>query len=521
MRRKLLGGLVATSSLLTLFPSGAAASGHVVVIETRGWGHGVGMAQDGALAMGQDGASAGDILGHFYPGTSIARRGGATVRVGVLDAPGAVVVAFPSGGEVRDSPSGPQPAGFPVTVSPGGSVELSFDRSRYRAKPLSGATLGPVAPGTPQASAGGGAAPAPGSPPGTPETTKPPDPVGGLLGGLLAPTTTTTAPPAKAPTAAGAPPGAPGGPPTAATGATSGRSLWAIPRGSSTVALPGEGRRYRGTMEATAGGGGLRLVNQVDVEQYLRGMGEVLDPGWPAASLQAQAIAARTYALWTTASGRELCSTQQCQVYLGEQAEYGAMNAAVQATRGQVLTYEGALVEALYSANAGGVSATPEEGFGPGSNNQPYLRPATYRSADPRVAETRMPLAELARRFGYGGDVADVRVGRAGPSGRAIEVVFEGSAGPMVVPGQRFWNDLSLPSSLYTVRVEAPAPEAEPVSLVGGEQPGDAGVRAEAAAPARQAVVESSPFGRSPWVAVAVLLMSTWGLAARRATAAR
>ena len=124
MRRKLLGGLVAGSSLLTLVPSGpaTAASAHVVVIETRGWGHGVGMAQDGALAMGQDGASAGDILGHFYPGTSIARRGGTTVRVGVLDAGGPVVVAFPGGGEVRDSPAGAQPPGFPVTVSPGGSL---------------------------------------------------------------------------------------------------------------------------------------------------------------------------------------------------------------------------------------------------------------------------------------------------------------------------------------------------------------------------------------------------------------
>ena len=365
MRRKLLGGgLAAASCLLTILPSAAAASGHVVVIETRGWGHGVGMSQDGALAMGQDGASAADILSHFYPGTALARRGGATARVAVAEAAGSgVVVAFPGGGEVRDAPSGAQPPGFPIAVAPGGSVELSFDGSRYRAKPLAGATLGPVPP-PPRP------APTPATPPGgqapSPVAIAPP-PLPGLLGDLLSPTT--TAPPAPPPTAPAPPPAAGGttAPPTAATGAVSGRSLWAVPRGGGTVALPAD-RRYRGVVEATAGGGGLKLVNQVDVELYLQGMGEVLDASWPAASLQAQAIAARTYAL---RAGGELCSTQQCQVYLGAQAEYGAMSAAVQATRGQVLTYGGALVEAVYSANDGGVSATPEEGFGPGTPDLP------------------------------------------------------------------------------------------------------------------------------------------------------
>jgi len=515
VRRKLLCGLAAASTVLTAVPPAAAASGHVVVIETRGWGHGVGMSQDGALAMGQDGASAVDILGHFYPGTSITRRGGVTVRVPVLDAAGAVVVAFPGGGEVRDSPSGPQPAGFPVTVNPGGSVELSFEGSRYRAKPLSGAALAPVAPPPPGAPA---PAPAPGAGP-SPATAAPPaDGVNKLLQGLLPPTTT-TAPPAPAappPAAAGGTAGA-AAPPTAETGAVSGRSLWALPRGGSSVALPGEGRRYRGVFEATAGGGGLRLVNQVDVEQYLQGMGEVLDPGWPAASLQAQAIAARTYALWTTAAGRELCSTQQCQVYLGEQAEYGAMNAAVQATRGQVLTYDGALVEAVYSANAGGVSATPTEGFGAGSTDHPYLRPAPHRSADPKVAETRMDMAQLGRRFGYGGEVSDVRVGQTGPSGRALEVVLDGTAGPLVVPGARFWNDLGLASSLYTIRVEAPAAEGERVSLLDDGGAGDvaAGGPGAGAGPGAVGVLPGS-LGRVPWVALAVLLMSTWGVAAKR-----
>ena len=114
----------------------------------------------------------------------------------------------------------------------------------------------------------------------------------------------------------------------------------------------------------------LRLVNHVDVEQYLRGMGEVRDPGWPASALRAQAIAARTYALRAMAGGGQLCDTQQCQVYLGAQAEYGAMDKAVTATRGQVVGTQ--LVEfALLSAAvlAPHARSEPATGVGVGMTN--------------------------------------------------------------------------------------------------------------------------------------------------------
>ena len=103
------------------------------------------------------------------------------------------------------------------------------------------------------------------------------------------------------------------------------------------------------------------------VEQYLKGMGEVRDPSWPLASLETQAIAARTYALRSL--GGELCADDRCQVYLGAGAEYAAMDKAVSATRGQVVTYGDGLASTVYSANAGGFSATPPEGFGLGSPN--------------------------------------------------------------------------------------------------------------------------------------------------------
>src|SRR4051812_41587556 len=109
----------------------ASADVPVLVIDGKGFGHGVGMAQDGAFWMAKSGASTAQVLGHFYPGTRVATSGG-TVRVAVEQATGPdVTVAFPSGGEVRDAPTGQQSPGFPVKVGSGGQVRIHFDGARY------------------------------------------------------------------------------------------------------------------------------------------------------------------------------------------------------------------------------------------------------------------------------------------------------------------------------------------------------------------------------------------------------
>jgi stage II sporulation protein D len=260
-------------------------------------------------------------------------------------------------------------------------------------------------------------------------------------------------------------------------------------------------------IRAEAAGGGLHLVNELDVEQYLRGMGEVLEPGWPAASLRAQAIAARTYALHGMAKDGRLCNTQQCQVYLGETVEYAAMDRAVADTRGQVLVHGGSLIEAVYSANGGGVSATPAEGFGADVGDYPYLRSAPYPTLDPAPWTVRLELPAFAARVGYGGNATGARVSQAGPSGRALEVTVDGDAGPMAVPGLRFVEVLGLRSSLFSIRVgdpEAAGPSQPTTGVVGDLRPPGVGPLARG----------ESELGRMPWVALAVLLLAAWGTAA-------
>jgi SpoIID/LytB domain protein len=232
------------------------------------------------------------------------------------------------------------------------------------------------------------------------------------------------------------------------TGTTQGSSLSAF-SGGATIAF--NGRRYRGSIEFTAGGGSLRITNSVDLEDYLKGMGEILTPTWPSAALQSQAIAARTYALRTMAIDGQVCPTQRCQVYLGAQAEYGKMNSAVDATRGKVLTYGGKLAATFYSASGGGTIATPEEGFGGGSSQQPYLKAGSYPTGDVLAWTVRMPLSEVARRVGYGGSPRGVSVTRVGASGRAMEVTVDGSSGPLRVGGPKFDAALGLKSTFFTI----------------------------------------------------------------------
>lgn len=269
--------------------------------------------------------------------------------------------------------------------------------------------------------------------------------------------------------------------------------------------LPEVGRRYSGTLETSTDGSRVQLVNTVNVEKYLRGMGEVRDPGWPPASLRAQAIAARTYALRAPAAGATLCSTDRCQVYLGETVEYGAMNAAVDDTEGQVVLYKGSLALSVYSASGGGISATPEEGFGSPDREYPYLRSAAYPTQDPMPWNLTTPLSDLGRRFGYRGDTSDVRVSRAGPSGRALEITFDGSAGPMAIDGRTFASTLQLRSNLFGIRVEkAPIdPMAGSSSSGGVTVAGFNGTRASALV----AAGEPPGLGRAPWIALAILLV--------------
>ncbi|MDQ6836138.1 MAG: SpoIID/LytB domain-containing protein, partial [Actinomycetota bacterium] len=108
--------------------------------------------------------------------------------------------------------------------------------------------------------------------------------------------------------------------------------------------VPGRGS-YRGTLELRPdGSGGVQTVDAVGLDDYVRGVVAAEMPaGWSPQALAAQAVAARTYAITTAVGGNgyDLYDDTRSQMYGGLSAETPATDAAVAATRGQVVTYQG------------------------------------------------------------------------------------------------------------------------------------------------------------------------------------
>jgi stage II sporulation protein D len=139
------------------------------------------------------------------------------------------------------------------------------------------------------------------------------------------------------------------------------------------------GKSYRGSAVILRYGNGITVINRVGLESYLQGVVSAeMGRRAPAeqAALRAQAIVSRTYALrnmgrWKS-QGFDLTATIAAQVYGGQAAETPEGRAAVGDTRGRVLTYEGAPIEAFFYSTCGGRTADGFEVFRGAA--RPYLR---------------------------------------------------------------------------------------------------------------------------------------------------
>lgn len=147
--------------------------------------------------------------------------------------------------------------------------------------------------------------------------------------------------------------------------------------------------RYPGTLSIrTADDGTLTVTVSLRFVEYLEGIAEV-PPTWPAAALEAQAIAARSYVLsrtgWTGEQGVSLdtpiCGTADCQVYGGiphpRPPGLSRWYEAVRDTRGQVLLYGERPADTVYFSTSNGRTYGNDEVFG--SSPLPYLRPVVER----------------------------------------------------------------------------------------------------------------------------------------------
>jgi stage II sporulation protein D len=237
---------------------------------------------------------------------------------------------------------------------------------------------------------------------------------------------------------------------------------------AATVTLQGVGE-YRGLLEVRRAAGGVGAVNEVALDDYLKGISEV-PSGWPPEALRAQAIAARTYLLWVlgngpagdaAALGAQICATDSCQVYSGvakEQAPNGdKWAAAVRDTAGLVLLSGGTPILAKYSACNGGRSV---------SGGKPYLK-VIDDPDDARCPLFRWGLSvsydDLARALSVPGRVTAVR---ATAGDVVVDWAGDGGAGRLTVPRTEFRAKVgaalppppdrskTVPSILFTLRAD-------------------------------------------------------------------
>jgi stage II sporulation protein D (peptidoglycan lytic transglycosylase) len=187
-------------------------------------------------------------------------------------------------------------------------------------------------------------------------------------------------------------------------------------------------------------------VNIVDLEQYLYGVvGSEMPSSWPAAALKAQAVVARTYAIGRLGIrddlGYDLIAGEADQAYQGIDGESAAVIAAVDATRGAILVFDGQIVHAYYSADDGGFTADGAALSDP----QPYLVPLRdpYATGSPdRSWSARVDAAEFAQSVNAliapVGSLTDVSMGSTDISGRLRSVLVSGSRGTTSLSGFDF-----------------------------------------------------------------------------------
>jgi stage II sporulation protein D len=241
-----------------------------------------------------------------------------------------------------------------------------------------------------------------------------------------------------------------------------------VRRGAARFEAPGphevDGRQVRGSVTVIEGRGGLRVVNELMLEDYVAGtlLGEVSE-GFGDVVLRAQAVATRTYALHRRAHPRspdfDVEASTTGQVYLGMSGETASVGAAVDATRGQILTFGGEPILAAFHSAAGGRTATAAEVWG---RAVPYLVSVGVRGEDDSPdTYWRAPVdgdafgAALAAAGKPVGRVRDVTVAERTPSGRSAAVRIRGDDGEVSLSGEdlrRVLGPTRLKSTLFEVR---------------------------------------------------------------------
>ena len=248
--------------------------------------------------------------------------------------------------------------------------------------------------------------------------------------------------------------------------------VWSGGAGDTLELVPGlggfsgwSGNWYRGTFRVHASNpAGLTLVNEVELEDYLRSVlpNEIgAPPESDFAAVKAQAVAARSYTLAYLGRraelGFDLHASVEDQVYAGKTRENAQSDRALQSTRGEVLTSDGAPIRALYSSACGGRTANVEDvwpwdwtaylrsvrddagkgtpAYCEGSSNFRWRE--EWDASDFLATLRQYGPPENPAAASLSGDLLDVRVDKRSRCGRVQDLTVSTAAGDVVFHGDR------------------------------------------------------------------------------------
>jgi stage II sporulation protein D len=237
-------------------------------------------------------------------------------------------------------------------------------------------------------------------------------------------------------------------------------------------------RQYRGQIEVDVVDGKLRAINVVGLEKYLYGVvPSEMPSNWSSEALKAQAVAARSYAMATRQVGApfDVYSDTRSQMYLGLSQEQPATNAAVDATKGQVLLYAGKVATTFFSSTSGGVTESAADWTGVPA---PYLVsvPDPYDSISPyhdwgpvpvtgkavvSALKLPAPLTDIKTTHSVTGRVATVDL-----LAQSLDVPVLGTAFRSALGLRSTWFDVGI-LSLLAPAPSTPVPYGTTVQLTG------------------------------------------------------
>jgi stage II sporulation protein D len=224
---------------------------------------------------------------------------------------------------------------------------------------------------------------------------------------------------------------------------------------------------YRGHVRLLRGYGGLTVINDLNLEDYLASViGKEMYPTWPIEALKAQAVASRSYALYRKQYPKyklfDVLSTTTSQVYAGLDAEANSTQEAVKATSREVLTYQGKVIEAVFHASSGGHTENSEDVW---MKSVPYLRgvPDFDQSAPVYQWTLNLTMAQLRQRITGLGDIISMSPVKTSATGRIQTIKVQGSRGNLLMKGKDIRTALGLKSALFAAQ-----PEFSPMAAAPG-----------------------------------------------------